>query len=774
MPLPRKLRESSTMPPLRIEDRSGVLLYEAMNPTYGANRYIRYDDMPQILITALIATEDRSFRRHFGVSIRGIARAIFQNLRAGRIISGGSTISQQLVKIRLKSRKRGWIAKAGEALLAMKIEIAMSKNHILEAYLNEAYFGHQAYGIAAASGTYFGKSVHELSVAEIALLVGLLQSPSAYDPFIDKGAAEERKNTVLNALEQTGNLNVTEKEELSYEPISLAEDRIPILAPHFVQWLIENHGDALTYRESIRTTIDVNLQKEIEEVIEYQLKRLTGKNVSSAAIVVLDVHSGEILAMVGSHDFFDAKNDGQVNVAISPRQPGSALKPFTYALAFEDGKTAASVIADTNVQMLTQEGNPYTPRNYDYEHHGLVRYREALANSYNIPAIKIAGEVGVAKILKLLREAGITTLKEEPEFYGVALTLGDGEVSLLELTKAYAIFPRLGRTLPLRVFQKKEAIDTEEEERQILSPQISWLISDILSDSTARIAEFGLENLLEFSYPVAAKTGTTRNARDNWVVGYTPHRLVGVWVGNADNTPMRGTSGITGAGPIFHDVMELAMRTLPKENFAMPYGITQREICAISGKLPSDACDKKVMEYFIGGTEPTEEDTMHQILAIDRRNRLLAQEECDTTSVQKEHFILFPPELLSWAREQGYREPPKEFSPLCGKMDEVVIHADQENESPWIRITHPKIGDSFMLDPLVPDASEKVILEAEASESISQVHWFMGEKEIGIGTAPEYRLAWEPHEGTWLIRAVTGEYEDTVQISIFRNNRIIE
>jgi len=769
IPLPQKLQERSTRAPLRIEDRNGTILYESFDPSYGAHRFVPYNELPPVLITTLITTEDRSFRMHLGVSIRGIARAMIQNLRSGRIVSGGSTITQQLVKIRMKTERRGWILKGYEALLAIKMELALTKNQILEAYLNEAYFGHQAYGVAAAAETYFGKSVHELSQAEMALLIGLLRSPSTYDPFKDLEAAEERRNIVLSLLKETSNLSEEEREEFSNEPLSLAEDRIDIRAPHFVQWLLTEHEDALLNRESIRTTIDANLQREVEDVIQYQLKKLQGKNVSSAAVVILDSDTGEILSMVGSSDFFDEENDGEVNVAISPRQPGSALKPFTYALALEDGKTAATTVADTDVQMLTQEGNPYTPRNYDYEHHGLVRYREALANSYNIPAIKVAGEVGVSRILTLLKAAGITTLKEDPEFYGVALTLGDGEVSLLELTKAYAIFPRLGQTLPLRVFDEEEKIETQEETRKVLSPQVSWLISDILSDSSARISEFGLENLLEFPYPVAAKTGTTRNTRDNWVIGFTPHRLVGVWVGNADNTPMRGTTGITGAGPIFHDAMELAMRSLPKDDFAKPEEIGEKEICATSGKLPSEACDRRMTEYFIRGTEPMEVDTMHQILSLDRRNGLLAGEECDPKFIQKENFILYPPELLSYARKQGYREPPKDYSPLCSKQGGPVASDDDEkNTSSWIRIVHPQIGDSFLLDPLIPDTSEKIILEAEASPDIREVHWFIDETEIGIGEPPDFRIAWQPHEGNWRIRVIAGEHESMVRISILK------
>jgi len=454
--------------------------------------------------------------------------------------------------------------------------------------------------------------------------------------------------------------------------------------------------------------------------------------------------------MVGSADYFDIAHDGAVNVAVSARQPGSSLKPFTYALAMVKGDTPATTVADTFVQLFTEDGNPYTPRNYDYDFHGLVRYREALANSYNIAAVKTLEKVGVGELMGLLRAAGVTTFTRDPEFYGLALTLGSGEVKLLELAKAYGIFPRLGFTLPLKVLQDEEV----PQGQRVLDEKVAWLISDILSDNDARLPEFGESTPLSVApYTVAAKTGTTRNARDNWVIGYTSERIVGVWVGNANNTPMRGTSGVTGAGPIFHDVMEVAMNSLPVSDFARPAGIIETTICRISGKLPTPACPQTIQEYFVEGTEPKEQDTIYQERTIDVRNGFLAGQNCPPQFVQKRIFTLFPPEVRPWARENGYREPPLTASPLCNEGIDAPLGS---SESDALTIMQPQSGDSILLDPLVPDEYENMIFEARAARSVTTIEWLVDGVSIGTADAPDFRKVWKPEPGTHQVEAVQG------------------
>jgi penicillin-binding protein 1C len=764
LPLPKSITHPAIRSPTTILDRSGRLLYEARQEDYGSQKPLTITEIPPIVIEALIAIEDRTFRTHHGVSVRGVGRAMLQNLRAGRVVSGGSTLTQQLVRIRLNPPRRTVFYKIREMLLAVQLDGQLSKVEILEQYLQSAYFGHQAYGLRSAAHTYFGKEPAELSTGEIALLIGLLQSPVALDPFGNRDGAIARRVRVLQAMRETGIMSAEDTEHAAAEPLRLRPDRTAIRAPHFVFWILYRYADRALPGATLATTMDLDLQTRIEAIVRRRIGELREANATSAAVVVLDVSTGDILAMVGSADYFDELRDGAVNVAVSARQPGSSLKPFTYALALAQGHTAATTVADTEVQLLTEEGNPYTPRNYDYDLHGLVRYREALANSYNIAAVKVLERIGVQRLLEFLRAAGITTLTKKPEHYGLALTLGSGEVRLQELAEAYGVFARAGRTLHARALSSEPV----KEGTAILDPQIAWIITDILADPAARLPEFGEDTPLAVPpHRVAAKTGTTRNARDNWVVGYTPDRIVGVWVGNADNTPMRGTSGITGAGPIFHDVMAEAMRNLPARPFPEPPGITRRTICRLSGKLPTPACPHTIEEVFVAGTEPLEHDDLHQVVTIDRRNGLRAGEACPEEFVLRQLFTIFPPEVRPWSREHGFREPPSVFSPLCPSTAFSMFHTPFSIPSEdTLTITKPHHGDSFLLDPLIPDESEKITLEARAPVGVESVVWHINGILIGTTAPPDFRVRWKPVPGTHRVEAISEGNRDAVTITI--------
>jgi penicillin-binding protein 1C len=759
LPAPHALRDPDIQTPLKILDRHGALLYEARDPQGGDSHPLPFKKVPETFIHAILASEDRSFYEHHGVSAKAIARALWQNITAGRRVSGASTITQQLVRIRMGFTKRGYITKLQEAWYATKLERALSKDDILEAYINSAYFGHQAYGLHSAARTYFGKSVGELSLSEAAFLAGLVQSPSAYNPFKYMDRAKTRQKNVLTAMQDAGLLSEEQAKDATSQSIRLAPDRTLIRAPHFVFWVLEQLSEEEKQRSSIRTTLDLHLQQEAERIVSQQMEQLKDKNVTSAAVVVLDAKTSEILAMVGSADYFDEENDGAVNVTVAQRQPGSALKPFTYALALEKGDTAATTVADIETQFFTQEGNPYIPRNYDYGYHGLVRYREALANSYNIAAVRVLEKVGVQNLLSFLQRAGISTLIQTPEHYGIALTLGDGEVKLLELASAYGVFAREGKTMTPRFRLEDRSLEGEK----ILSAETTWLISNILSDSEARIPEFGEDNPLNFPFPVAAKTGTTRNSRDNWTVGYTPDRIVGVWVGNADNTPMKGTSGVTGAGPVFHDVFLAAQQGKEMSIFRRPENIESLEICRLSGMLPSPLCPKTIREWFVRGTEPKQQDNMHQIVEIDTRNGLRASDDCPETVTEEREMIRFPAELRRWARENNWPVAPERASPLCRSIT-AMLTIEEETEE--IAITKPHDQDSFRLDPLIPDEHEKIILEARAP-GISKLQWFVNDKEVAIGSAPDFRASWQPSIGTWMIEVKeNGKKVDSIQVRI--------
>jgi penicillin-binding protein 1C len=756
-PLPGSFLHPKPLPAVQIEDRNGKLLYEARGQDSGSFRFIALKDMPQSLLDAVVSIEDRGFYDHGGVSIRGTARALWQNLSTGRIVSGGSTLTQQLVRIRLKPDHRGFLYKAKEAVLALKLDSQASKDEILESYLNTAYFGHQAYGIAAAARTFFGVSPPELSTAQSALLAGLVQSPASLDPFANMKRAKERQTRVLDAMKENGTLTQVAYDAAMHEPIVLAKDRVAIRAPHFVFWLQGQRPDAFEMPGHLKTTVDLNLQTDIEDIVRRKLAELNEKNVTSAAVVVLDAKTGDILSMVGSADYFDAAHDGAVNVAVSARQPGSALKPFTYALALEHGDTPATTVADVETQFFTKEGNPYTPRNYDYGEHGLVRYREALANSYNIAAVKVLQKIGVGTLLQFLKSAGIGGLDETPEHYGLALTLGDSEVTLLDLVSAYGIFPRGGLTLHPRALPS----DAASPGVRVLSAQSAWLITSILSDDSARLPEFGEDGPLSFGGKVAAKTGTTRNSRDNWTIGYSPDVLVGVWVGNADNSPMRGTSGVTGAGPIFHDVMLSALSRYPSGSFAEPSGIAHAAVCRLSGKLPTPECPSTIQEVFAAGSVPTAKDDIFRAVPLDTRNGLLASDGCDPRFVKREVFAVFPPEVKTWARENGWKQPPTQRSPLCGGTSDSSATA-----ATFLQILAPQPNDSFLLDPLIPDSEELVIFKAQASDDVRSIEWYVNGAKVGTGLAPSFRYEWKPGIGKFEVKAMSGAAHDTRTIEV--------
>lgn len=765
-PLPGGLRFEGDQSPIEILDRNGKRLYQIRDENYGEQAHLTYSELPEKVVKVLLATEDKNFFSHPGISARGIGRAMWQNFTSGEIISGGSTLTQQLVRIGIKPEKRSYLYKIKEMLLALKLDQRFTKEEIIEHYLNRVYFGHQAYGIQAAAKTFFDKNVQELSLGETVFLIGLIQSPESYNPFYKLELAEKRKGVVVGILERSGEFTANEMEEIEETNIKLTSSKTDIQAPHFVMWLTEilNLPDRQAGKKfaqekphSVKTTLDLDLQHEAEKIVERHLETLKDKNVTSAAAVVLEVQTGEILAMVGSADYFDLTHDGAVNVAVAERQPGSALKPFTYALALKQGDTAATTIADIETQFFTQDGNPYVPRNYDYGYHGLVRYREALANSYNIAAVRVLEKVGVDSLLQLLKKVGISTLDLPPEHYGLALTLGSGEVKLLELAQAYGMFAKGGVTMNLTPFLEEPAPAGE----RVLDEKASWLITDILDEDQARLEAFGEGGPLEFDFPVAAKTGTTRNSRDNWTMGYTPEVVVGVWVGNADNSPMINTSGVTGAGPIFHELMVAAQKGRPTRPFLKPEGIYQQTVCKLSGKKPTSLCPAHIEEWFIRGTEPKEEDDLFQALSIDKRNGLLASETCPAEQTEQMVFPLFPPELQTWARENGWKMAPRGTSPLCPPSD-----VRKEKGENWIFIENPSPHESFLLDPLIPNEDEKIIFTATAGNEIEQIEWFINQEKVCDTQGPSFRCEWSPKKGKFIVRAKGGNVEEKVTIFV--------
>lgn len=629
LPSPRQLDARQVAQTTKILDRNGKLLY---NIYTDENRTIvSLSDIPENLKHATIAIEDKDFYKHKGFDIYGIIRA-FQKTVFEKNVQGGSTITQQLVKSVFLSPERTLSRKAKELYLAFRVEMAFPKDKILEMYLNQVPFGGTAFGVEAASQQYFGKDAKDLDLAESALLAGLPAAPSYYSPFgQDPNRAYERQKLVLARMYEDGYITREQAQVAAAEKINFKSANINIKAPHFVmyvrEYLTQKYGElAIHSGLKVTTTLDLDLQDKAQQIVSGNIDKLGAYNVGNGAALVTKPPTGEVLAMVGSHDFFDAEHDGNVNVTTSLRQPGSSIKPVNYATALERKLiTLATVILDIPTVFPAQPV-AYKPVNYDGRFHGAVSVRNALANSYNIPAVKVLAINGVHEMIAQARKMGINTFTDESR-YGLSLTLGGGEVRMTEHATAFGVFANGGERVDLVPILKIEDSGgkTIEEFKpkagnRVLSDQTSFLISSILSDNAARSAAFGASSqLVVKGRNVAVKTGTTDDKRDNWTIGYTPTYLVASWVGNNDNKPMNPaiTSGVTGAAPIWNQIMTEVLKDKVNESFKVPSDVKTVEICSTTGGPKKDGCSNR-FEYFIAGTEPTKDTFVKVKVWVDK------------------------------------------------------------------------------------------------------------------------------------------------------------
>ncbi len=507
------------------------------------------------LAAATKAAEDRRFSAHIGIDPLAITRAIVADARARHVVQGGSTITQQLVKLRSSSSANGrtFVSKIRQAVYAVRLEHRVSKDDILSAYLAEAPYGGRLIGAEAAAQGYFSTSASQLSWAQAAYLAALPQRPTAFNPRRNADAAVNRQRWILRRLRTSGQLTDAELKSALTERLGLATDVFDPLAPHFTEMLGKREKDTGELREKgapLRTTLDAMLQKEVVGIARQQRRSLQKNHAANVAVVVLDNATGAVRAWEGSGDYFDANHGGMLNGPLLARQTGSTMKPFIYASAFDAGAAPGDLIDDTPFETLA-DGKSFRPQNYDHQFRGPITLRQALANSVNVPAVRLLADQSPRVLVDTLKRGGID-LPYGPQHYGLALGLGTAEISLLDLTSAYASFARGGRSLDATFF---EPAAVQPGGRRVMSKASAFLISDVLADNDARTPAFGRNSALRFSFPVAAKTGTSQNFHDNWVIGYTADITVGVWVGNFDRTPLAGATGVTGAGPIFHAVM---------------------------------------------------------------------------------------------------------------------------------------------------------------------------------------------------------------------------
>lgn len=727
LPLPTALLDRGPVTSVLVLDGAGEPLVEA--PSAEGQRSRPLDRVPDDLRTMLIAAEDARFFSHPGVDVRAVARAIKESVLAGRVVSGASTITQQLAR-RLVSRPRTFVGKVQEVLWALRLEVHLDKERILLEYANRLPLGRGAVGVEAASHAHFGRPAHVLTLAECALLAGLAHAPAREDPRDYPERALARRARVLGRAQALGLIDRATAERATAEPLDVERAPAPQeLALHFAERARRRAPPGAT---AIATTLDRALQLEVEGIVADELGALAKRGVGQAAVLVLDNQDGAVLAYLGSRDWHDDERLGKNDGVQAHRQPGSALKPFVYGLALAHGLTPATVLADVETTLATETGS-YAPRNYDERVHGPVRVRAALQNSYNIPAVEVGELLGPERVVRLLRNAGLASLSAPPEHYGVGVVLGNGDVTLAELTNAYRGLANGGVWSPL--VELRAARDAQgallplaapASGRRFLPEAAVALLTDVLTDDPARAPAFGVDNALDLPFAVAAKTGTSRSYVDNWTVGFTRERTVGVWAGNFDGTPMKNVSGITGAGRIFRRVMVAAMRGVTAAPLVDAERFEHVEICALSGLRVGPDCGHGVEERFLPGSAPRERCRMHaRVASVDHR-----------CGERDDGALDLPPRFAAWARGEGLRQ--------------VDGRARCASAASGPRLLSPVEGDQFALDPGLPSGQGiPVRVEAGGAASVA----------VAIDGGPMRPLP--PPFASW-IDAVRGTHELTL------------
>ena len=765
----------------RILDRNGNQLYEILDPQAGRRTYVPLENISPYMVAALISTEDSGFYSNPGFDPAGIVRAIWQNLQGGGIVSGASTITQQIARNLLLSpeeqSQRTALRKIREIMLAAEIARRYTKDEILELYLNQMYFGNLAYGVEAASQTYFDTAAEHLTLGQASFLAGLLQAPSVYDVHVNREATLDRQRQVLvlmvNAGSEQGCIFVSNSQQpicvtpelagaasAEFVEYEFESPAVNIEFPHWVTFVrseLEKLYDPQTiYRSgfTVHTTLDPRLQDAAQKIVRDQVADLAEEyKVSNGALVALEPGTGEILAMVGSADFTNEEIDGQVNMTQALRQPGSSIKPLTYAAAFERGWTPGTLLWDVETEFPLYKdpedpSKPYIPRNYDEKFHGPVPVRSALANSYNIPALKALEYVGIYDDPLTPQEEGLIAFAErlglstfDRDDYGISLTLGGGDVKLMELTNAYATFANGGVKVPPVAITHITDHDGEivyqyepPEGERVIRSEHAFLITSILSDNTARSPAFGPNSNLLLPFPAAVKTGTTDTPiRDNWTLGYTPDIAIGVWVGNADNSPMENTSGLTGAAPIWNEFMQFAIEQLTGGQptpFIRPSNIMEVPICAVSGAEPSEWCPAHRVEFFASDQPPLPKELdLWRKVWIDSFSEELASADCPDYASEKLGLAVPDPwgrkwiqesdDGKKWAERMGFEEQEEVFfvpETICGP----------DSPRPLLGITAPLQGSIISGGPL------PIIGLAAATDDFRD--WIL---EYGVGNDPQ-------------------------------------
>lgn len=709
-PVPRERLYPEGFGSIRICDRSGALLREVLSFDHKTSVWVGIEGVSPWMIKTTIAREDRRFLFHPGVDPVALARAICANLRRGKVVSGGSTITMQVAKMALGLKGRSIATKVLEALYALKLELHLNKAELLEIYLNRIPYGNQTYGVEAAALFYFGKSSMQLSLSESSMLAVIPSAPSLMNPHVHRARVDARRIRLLDRMFKQGVVDRLVYDISRHERLNLTMPESNFEAPHFVDYVLARlRTEGAENIARVITTIDLDLQHKTEKMLATTLRSLGRYAVGQGAVVIADARSGDILAMVGSRDYFDAV-EGQVNGCASLRQPGSTMKPFLYGLALMSGMSLSDLVPDTVVEFRLRDGTTFAPRNYSETYHGLTRMREALASSFNVAAVYLVDRLGVERFHRLLREFGFLSLTRSGHHYGLSLGLGAGEVTLLELVNGYRTFANQGLRsdlVPMRETWDRDGHMTMCQQRQknrVIPIEVAYLITDVLSDNAARFKAFGLDNPLDLPFACAVKTGTSKDYRDNWCIGYTTKYVVGVWVGNFNGGPMQSISGITGAAPLFRDIMIELHRGYDPDPFLVPTGLRRSRICLVTGKTAQEVCENQIEELFLASAVPL--DSCQGLEAHGIRTKTLAR-------------------AAKCAED--------------GNVDLVILN--------------PGRDDIYKLDPHISISSQHIKLTINACDSIESVSFILDGNAICVRGRP-FELMWPATRGEHVLEAV--------------------
>ncbi|MEX0649578.1 MAG: transglycosylase domain-containing protein [Candidatus Andersenbacteria bacterium] len=739
LPDPQQIQETGIGESTKIYDSTGThLLYEIGE---ARRTYTSIGEISPLITQATLAAEDDQFYAHHGLDFGGILRGVILKPLSGRRVQGGSTITQQLIKNSILTPERTIRRKAKEAVLALELEQRFGKDEILEMYLNAIPYGSRAYGVEAAAQIFFGTSAKNVSLAQATILAALPQAPSYYSPY--GSHFEDLKFRQEHILNRMADLNMVSKEEAEAaksETLTFSPPHENIEAPHFVfyvkELLEEEYGERVVEQGGLRviTTLDARLQSVAEDTLKNAQERLVSQGASNSSLVAIHPVTGNILAMVGSIDYFNEDIDGNVNVSIRHRSPGSSIKPFIYAAAFEKGFAPETILVDAE----TDFGQGYIPKNYDLAEHGPVTMRSALANSYNIPAVKALYLVGVRTATDLAQRMGMTSLSD-PDRYGLSLVLGGGEVRLVDITSAYGVFAAEGTRYPARAVLKVEdakevlfdATAEQPQGTQVLDPQVARLTTDVLSDNNARAAVFGTRSFLQLgSRPVGAKTGTTQDSRDGWTIGFTPSLAAGVWVGNNDNSPMgKGAAGSNTAAFLWNTFMKGALDGTPIEQFTKPaplpdtaHGILRGQIREVKGKWVSETNTLYTNECPVAQGQPRTLKELHSILFYVRRTNPLgdppARAEADP------QFNNWEAGIAQWRDKHNEKNKDVAEEPLYfGSLPEPSCNVGSEEELPKVKIIEPNTT-------VLRDSPTQVTVEIDSPHRLREVRFVLDGQEI--------------------------------------------